>query len=123
VDAKNGDDRMLYFPGEAAEVLRRLVGNRFRSPFVFADLDAPQEEPTFPFHAWRRAKKGAEISDLRFHDLRHFWACRLLDHGATIPQLMVLGGWRSVAAMRIYIARAQRRGSAPVEAMHARSFT
>jgi hypothetical protein len=27
---------------------------------------------------------------------------------------MVLGGWRSVVAMRVYIARAQRQGSAPV---------
>jgi integrase len=123
VDAKNGDDRVIYFPGEAAEVIRRLAANRFRSPFVFANLDDPQEEPLFPAGAWRYAKKRSQVADLRFHDLRHFWACRLLDHGATIPQLMVLGGWRSVVAMRIYIARAQRRGSAPVEAMHASSFT
>jgi integrase len=123
LDPKNGDDRILYFPGEAAGILRALSRNRFRSPFVFADPDDPEKEPAFPAGAWRYAKKRAAVPDLRFHDLRHFWACRLLDHGATIPQLMVLGGWRSVVAMRIYIARAQRRGSAPVEAMHARSLT
>jgi len=122
VDAKNGDDRILYFPGEAAGIIRARVRKRFRSPFVFADPDDPEQEPIFPAGAWRYAKKRAAVADLRFHDLRHFWACRLLDHGASIPQLMVLGGWRSVVSMRIYIARAQRRGSAPVEAMHARSL-
>jgi integrase len=123
LDPKNGDDRILYFPGEAAGVIRALSRKRFRSPFVFADPDDPEREPIFPAGAWRYAKKRAEVPDLRFHDLRHFWACRLLDHGATIPQLMVLGGWRSTVAMRIYIARAQRQGSAPVAAMHARSLT
>jgi integrase len=123
LDPKNGDDRILYFPGEAAGVMRTLARNRFRSAFVFADPDDPEREPVFPAGAWRYAKKRAKVADLRFHDLRHFWACRLLDHGATIPQLMVLGGWRSVVAMRVYIARAQRQGSAAVEAMHARSLS
>src|SRR5262249_14124730 len=57
LDAKNGDDRVLYFPGEAGEVLRRLAPNRFRSPFVFADLAEPQQEPRFPHSAWRIAKR------------------------------------------------------------------
>ena len=38
------------------------------------------------------------------------------------PQLMILGGWRSVVSMRIYIARGLRRGSAPVDAMHRHSL-
>lgn len=123
VDAKNGDDRIVYFPGEAAAMLRALARNRFRSPFVFADPESPtpRRKPAFPHGAWRYAKKKATIEDLRFHDLRHFWACHALESGASIPQLMVLGGWRSVQAMRIYIARAERRGSAPVEVMHARA--
>jgi integrase len=120
---KNGDDRILYFPGDAARILPKLARNRFRSAFVFADPEDPEREPVFPAAAWRYAKeKTAKVADLRFHDLRHFWACRLLDHGATIAQLMVLGGWRSVVSMRVYIARAQRQGSAPVAAMHARSL-
>jgi integrase len=122
IDGKNGDDRVLYFPGEAAGVLRALAASRLDSPYVFADPDSPLEQPTFPFPAWRYAKKRSAVSNLRFHDLRHFWACRLLESGASIPQLMVLGGWRSVAAMRIYIARAERRGSAPVDVMHARAL-
>jgi integrase len=123
IDPKNGDDRILYFPGEAAAMIRILSRSRFRSPFVFADGESrsPNKAPAFPFGAWRYAKKKAGIEDLRFHDLRHFWACHLLESGASIPQLMVLGGWRSVAAMRIYISRAERRGSAPVSVMHARA--
>lgn len=123
IDAKNGDDRILYFPGEAAAMIRALSRNRLRSPFVFAEAESQStdEVPDFPFGAWRYAKKKAGIEDLRFHDLRHFWACHLLESGASIPQLMILGGWRSIQAMRIYIARAERRGSAPVDVMHARA--
>jgi integrase len=102
-DTKNGDDRVLYFPGETTECLRSLTANRPPSEYLFVDPEQPDVEPVFPADAWRYAKKKARIKNLRFHDLRHVWACHLLESGATIPQLMVLGGWRSVAAMRVYI--------------------
>jgi integrase len=116
---KNGSERTLYFPGEAARVLRELQSGRFRSPWVLAAEDDPKAVPRFPRHAWYAALKTAGITDLHWHDLRHFWACELLDKGrATLPELMMLGGWRSIQAMRVYVGRAQRTGSAPVEVIH-----
>lgn len=43
------------------------------------------------------------IPDLRFHDLRHTAATRLIDAGVPWPIVQALGGWRSVSAMRRYI--------------------
>jgi integrase len=76
--------------------------------------------PVFPTQAWRYWRRKAGIEDVRFHDLRHSWACRLLDSGATLPQLMILGGWKTANMVRRYASRSQRHGSDAVEAMHAR---
>jgi integrase len=118
VDPKNGDDRVIYFPGEAGELLRAFAEMPRLSRYVFAADDEPADAlPTFPRMAFRRARERAGLEDVRPHDLRHCWACNLLDSGATLPQLMVLGGWRSVAMVRRYASRAQRHGSDAVEAL------
>jgi integrase len=121
VDTKNGVSRMLYFPGEAGEILRTMRSRAVLSPFVFARPgDSPDLEPRFPDHVWRHWRKRAGLDDVRFHDLRHTWACEMLDSGATLAQLMILGGWKTANMVRRYAARAQRYGSDAVEARHAR---
>jgi integrase len=121
LDTKNGEDRVIYFPGEAGELLRRLAKKPRLSRFVFAGPgDSPSSRPEFPTGPWRYAKKRSGLEDFRFHDLRHCWACEMLDSGANLAQLMILGGWKSPIMVRRYAKRAQRHGSAAVEAMHAR---
>lgn len=117
VDTKNGDARVIYFPGVGGEALRELARTPRMSRYVFARHVDGTRRPGFPAMGWRRALERAGIRDLRFHDLRHCWACNLLDSGATLPQLMILGGWRSPAMVRRYASRAQRHGSEAVEAL------
>jgi integrase len=121
VDTKNGSSRILYFPGEAGEILRSMRRHPTLSRFIFARQgSAPDKAPKFPEKAWRYWSAKAGLADLRFHDLRHSWACNLLDSGATLPQLMILGGWKSPIMVRRYASRAQRHGSDAVELMHRR---
>jgi integrase len=121
VNTKNGSSRMLYFPGEAGEVLRERRRLAPLSRYVFAQPgDAPDKLPRFPTQAWWYWRNKAGLADVRFHDLRHSWACRLLDSGATLPQIMILGGWKTANMVRRYASRAQRHGSDAVEAMHSR---
>jgi len=123
VDTKNGTSRILYFPGEAGEILRQMKKQPRLSPYIFAPAGAREEKPPrFPRQAWRYWRKKAGLSDVRFHDLRHSWACMLLDSGATLAQLMILGGWKSAIMVRRYAARAQRHGSDAVEVMHRRGL-
>lgn len=52
---------------------------------------------------WETAKKQAGIDkSFRWHDLRHTWASRLVQSGATDRQLQELGGWTSPAMVRTY---------------------
>jgi len=119
VDTKNGTSRVLYFPGEAGRLLSEMRASAAFSRFVFARPgDGPDQVPTFPDHAFRYWRDKAGLSDVRFHDLRHTWACEMLDSGATLAQLMILGGWKTAAMVRRYAARAQRHGSDAAEARH-----
>ena len=123
VATKNGASRMLYFPGEAGELLRELRLQAPLNPYIFASQGMPLEQvPSFPTQAWRYWRGKAGLSDLRFHDLRPSWACNLLDSGATLAQLIILGGWKSANMVRRYAARAQRHGSDAVEVMHRRGL-
>lgn len=122
VDTKNGVNRVIYFPGEAGELLRELRSRPVLSRFVFAhpSESGTDVKPKFPDHAWRHWRAKAGLDDVRFHDLRHTWACEMLDSGATLAQLLILGGWKTASMVRRYASRAQRHGSEAVEIRHAR---
>lgn len=52
--------------------------------------------------AFTRACKFLEISDLRFHDLRHEGISRLFEMGRTIPQVAAVSGHRSWTSLKRY---------------------
>jgi len=45
--------------------------------------------------AYKRALKRVEITEFRFHDLRHTWASWHVMSGTSLQELMELGGWKS----------------------------
>lgn len=53
--------------------------------------------PIDDFHtaAFRKASERAGLSGLRWHDLRHTGASWAVQNGVTLPELMVLGNWKS----------------------------
>jgi integrase len=112
-DTKLGEARTLYFPGLAGELLRQRSAVPVLSRYVWAAPgDDPSRPPAFPMGAWRYAKKKAQISDFRFHDLRHEWACLSLLLGVTELELMLRGGWRSPVMVRRYSKQARHRNDA-----------
>ncbi len=52
--------------------------------------------------AFKKALKRAEISDFRFHDLRHTWASWHVMSGTPLYDLMTLGGWRTMECVQRY---------------------
>lgn len=66
------------------------------------------DERIFPFTpdaisaAFTRACQFLEISDLRFHDLRHDGISRLFELGRTIPQSAAVSGHRSWTSLKRY---------------------
>jgi len=45
--------------------------------------------------AWQNALRKADITDFRFHDLRHTWASWHRQAGTSCDELKDLGGWKS----------------------------
>jgi integrase len=51
--------------------------------------------------AWRRACREAGLAGLRFHDLRHTAATKLLEHGTPIAVVAHILGWSASTAVRM----------------------
>jgi integrase len=91
--SKNGEARLVPLTEKAEEVLRsRVQGDRLTSFYDSNGMSA----------AFRRACARADITGLRFHDLRHEAASRFAPHMpvATLAKVM---GWKTLQmAMRYY---------------------
>ncbi len=52
--------------------------------------------------AFQKAVGRARLTPLRWHDLRHTWASWAVQSGATLQQVMQLGGWKSLTMVMRY---------------------
>lgn len=111
----------LIFPGRKAE-------HQSPSAFYGKVSNKRRGKPATRGWGWYEARRVAGREDLRFHDLRHGALTEAARHGATLAELMALGGHSTnQAAMRYQQAasgrlaelarkRAEARGWAPSEA-------
>ena len=92
-DTKNGEDRRVPLTRRCIEVLQRV----------------PQtDEEVFPISAtclrlaWNRARKKADITDLRFHDLLHEAVLRFFEMGMSVPEVALISGHKDVRQLFRY---------------------
>jgi len=92
-DTKNGEDRRVPLTRRCIEVLQTV----------------PQmDERVFPISAtclrlaWNRARKKADITDLRFHDLRHDAVSRFFEMGMSVPEVALISGHKDVRQLFRY---------------------
>lgn len=93
INTKNGDDRTVPLTRNAFEVLRNIKKD---SEFVFPIT------PNCLHLAWSRAKKSADVKNLRFHDLRHEAISRLFEHGLTVPEVALISGHKDIRQLFRY---------------------
>jgi integrase len=89
--AKNGQTRRIPLNAEALSTLetwRKLV--KEGEPRVFPGVGGGSLKRVD--RAWRRLKKGAELENFRFHDLRHHFASRLVQSGIPLNTVRELLG-------------------------------
>ncbi len=89
---KNGTPRGVPLNHDAVSVLREQVGKHLRFCFTYRGKSIGWELTN---SAWHTALEKAEISDFRFHDLRHTWASWHRQAGTSCDELKELGGWKS----------------------------
>ena len=100
-DTKNTDTRSTPLTGPALDHLRQYGKvRRLDSPFVF-----PNKQGTGGVEvkrAWRGALRVAQITDFRFHDLRHTAASFLAMSGATPSELAEVLGHKTLQMIKRY---------------------
>jgi integrase len=118
-ETKNGERRAVPIAGLALDrlmqlsKLRRLDTNllfpKLRSQEVPSLLQAPDlarvqkvQKPVQIRTAWVAALKKAEITDFRFHDLRHCAASYLAMSGASIAEIADILGHKTLAMAKRY---------------------
>ncbi len=105
------DRRLITIRASIAKTARqRRVGMTDRVAFELRKLQmaAPTGYNSLVFgigefkRAWASAIRKADISDLRFHDLRHTAATRMIAAGRPVPEVMRILGHTTMAAFSIY---------------------
>ena len=95
-DTKNGDSRDVPLSPMALELLsalpRNIRGDQFVFPLHFEALKS----------LWRRACSRADISDLRFHDLRHEATSRLFEKGLNVMEVAAITGHKDLRMLQRY---------------------
>ena len=103
-DTKSGDDRIVQVAPKLTEVLRELKLQNSDSEFVLPRISK-----------WDKGEQARELKmflmglglpTIRFHDLRATWATLLLSKGVTPIKVMIMGGWKDLKTMQIYVRKA-----------------
>lgn len=101
-DTKNGDIRVVPIAGHALELLKEHAKVRpIDTPLLFpgkAKRDKPQDLRA----PWLAALKAAEITDFRFHDLRHSAASYLAMNGASLAEIAETLGHKTLQMVKRY---------------------
>ena len=101
---KSGDDRWVGIPTELKKLLLELQEKNLNPPFVLPRID--KWERNEQARELRLFLLGMGLPRIRFHDLRATWATILLSKGVEPLKVMILGGWKDIKTMQIYIRKA-----------------
>lgn len=100
-ETKNGDIRQVAITGHTLDLLKQLSKfRRLDTHYLF-----PGKFPRKPIDicaAWETAVKKAQITNLRFHDLRHSCASNLAMNGASLAEIAEVLGHKTLAMVKRY---------------------
>lgn len=107
-DTKNGETRVIPIVQHCKEVLEQHIPNVKAfyqdkpdlTPYLFPRSDGLK--PIDIRKAWEGARDKAEITDFRFHDLRHSAASYLAMNGATLIEIADVLGHKTLQMVKRY---------------------
>jgi integrase len=98
INSKNRKPIAVPLNEIAMAVLLRQKGKHSARVFTYAGKPIANANT----RAWRRALVRAEITNFRWHDLRHTWATWQRQAGTPTYELQKLGGWKSATMVERY---------------------
>lgn len=132
-DTKNGEPRRVSLKGLALDLLKehskvRHINNPFlfpakkESPYKICNR-VPVSERHFDIRKpWERVLKKANITNFRFHDLRHSCASYLAMNGASLLEIAEVLGHKSVDIVPRYAHLSPNHTASVVEKMNRKIF-
>ncbi len=113
-DSKNGEGRVLEMSSTFMDTLQH-VRRRPQSPHVFLGRDG---RPVIDVRkAFTNACRRADISDFRFHDLRHTFASHLVMNGTDLMTVKELLGHKTLQMTLRYAHLSQSHKRQAIEAL------
>ena len=104
-DTKSGDDRLVQIAPKLMEILRELkLQNPESNPFVLPRIS--KWDKGEQARELRMFLSGLGLPSIRFHDLRATWATLLLSKNVAPIKVMMMGGWKDLKTMQIYVRKA-----------------
>jgi integrase len=121
---KNKDRRRVTIRGLALSLLREHGRvRRIDTNLVFPGENSGKTGQPFSLdNFWYRALKQAEISNFRFHDLRHSTGSYLAMNGASLLEIAEVLGHRTLAMVKRYSHLAESHTAMVVENMNRKIF-
>ncbi|NWO04750.1 MAG: site-specific integrase [Alteromonadaceae bacterium] len=119
-DTKNGETRAAPLVGPALDAMKEWAKVRplDDSAYVFPGrTDKTKDKPLDFQRPWKTALKRAELSDFRFHDLRHTAASYLAMNGAGLREIADILGHKTLAMVQRYSHLTQDHKASVVERM------
>lgn len=117
---KSGKVRFIPINEDLFKLLLKLKSENGQSPFVF--LNPATKRPFLDMKTpFKRACRMSGIEGLRFHDLRHTFATRLVAKGVDIETIKELLGHHSIAITQRYLHSSDERKRKAVEILSKKS--
>jgi integrase len=118
---KNQERRTLPLADVALEVVQSLAKvRRLHTTLLFPRADGQQ--PVDVRYAWAHALQVAQISDFRFHDLRHSAASYLAMNGASLVEIAEVLGHKTLQMVKRYAHLSVAHTAGVVARMNAAIF-
>lgn len=124
--SKNGEKRTVPLNTSLVQLLKRKGAVRTKESFVFTTSCGTRIDDRNLTRALYSAIKKAEITDFRFHDLRHTFATRLAQAGVDLYKVQRLLGHKSASMTQRYAHHSPeslREGVLTLERHHTSSLS
>ncbi|MBX3708210.1 MAG: site-specific integrase [Gammaproteobacteria bacterium] len=120
-ETKNGQRRALALTGHALELMKTHAKiRRVNCDLVFPGKN--QKKPVDVRTPWENALKRAEITDFKWHDLRHSCASYLAMNGASLAEIAEILGHKTLQMVKRYAHLSDSHVSKVVASMNSKIF-
>lgn len=121
-ETKNGERRRVPLSGLAYDEIKKLSKIRRINTNLLFPHATIKDKPFQISRVWESAVAKAELTDFRFHDLRHSAASYLAMNGASLAEIAEVLGHKTLQMVKRYAHLSEAHTSRVVAAMNQKIF-